>query len=179
MGRGKLFDIGDKMIKFIENLFYVYTNEIKFKHIKFIKKYCKERDIDLILKYNDGGGHCRSIKNKHEILVGLADRCYMSVFFHEIAHVQNYENKKFKIYHRYYDLPYVKQISKKYLNAWKRTALLAEQHTDRLGEKLMKQHFPKMDYVSSYFSEYGKKHIRETHTTNFLRYITRLRGRSG
>ncbi len=76
----------------------------------------------------------------------------LSTIFHEIAHCLNYRNKKYLTYHdtKRNGCTYP---SVKFFKWWryaKRHGLAAERYTDRLGQKLMKQHYPSLKYEPGY-----------------------------
>lgn len=73
----------------------------------------------------------------------------VSAFFHEIAHIHNYDGKKFWVYHQ---LSY----RNKYPTGFFQTALRAEMYTDKIGKRLQAIHFPGTKYVDGYKKTDGK-----------------------
>jgi hypothetical protein len=76
----------------------------------------------------------------------MTEQEFMSIFFHELAHIVNCDNKKFPVYHdpnnKYVDTP-----------AYYRTAWRAELYTDTVGKKLMHEFFPGIEYLPAYKKE--------------------------
>lgn len=96
---------------------------------------CKEGEIVIGLKNVD-------INNRRELL---------STMFHEAAHIVNYNNNKYYKYH--HDLG-----GKKYL---RRIALRAERYTDKVGRKLMKEHYPDVRYLAGYRTKENQQWLRD------------------
>lgn len=122
---------------------------------KAIKSLKKEYGVDIVTRRGKAGGFVRPWESF--ICIKYSPRhsvdMVMSILFHEIAHVMCYRSGVYKVYNSNIwniDLPTDKQIK-----IFTHTALKAERYADRLGEKLLKQHYPHMRYYAFYDTKLG------------------------
>lgn len=120
--------------------------------IKNFKEMSKNNGVKLRLKKNYSGGFYSPFNRT--IIIGIAGNIEWtaSVFFHELAHVINYDNKKFPIYHS------IKELNKsKPSTNFLRTAYRAEVYTEKVGKFLMKKYYSNLKYKVSYDNSHESK----------------------
>ena len=71
---------------------------------------------------------------------------FLSCVCHEAAHILNYRNKKFFLYHNNGN----KKITRAEARILLKTAWNAERYTDKVAKQLMKDFFPFIPYVMGY-----------------------------
>lgn len=86
---------------------------------------------------------------ENKIVIGNASstRRLFSLFFHELAHVINFQTNKYPLYHKHYGS--LKDKFSSY-DRFIHYALQAEIYTEKIGAKLMKTWFPEMKYEGYY-----------------------------
>jgi hypothetical protein len=130
--------------------------------IKEIKQILKDNDIQFEISLSSN--QCYSYPSQRFIFLGFNSREFKSrdhmltALFHEIAHIQNYLTNKYFTYHN------EQQHNKKSVAYAIRFGLRAEQHTDKIGEKLMALYDPK----ATFHPTYTKPHMKTRYKTEFL-----------
>ena len=130
--------------------------------IKEIKKILKDNGINY--KISLSSNQCYSFPSKNYILLGFNSPEFnsrdhmLTGLFHELAHIQNYLTKKYFTYHN------DQQHNQKSINYAIRYGLKAEQHTDKVGEKLMKLYDP----LAKFHPTYTKSHMKVRYKAEYL-----------
>jgi hypothetical protein len=123
------------------------------------KAILKEYNIKATFSYKSN--QCFSRISEAYIHIGLNSpefkdkAAVMSAVFHEIAHIVNFRNKKFFAYHN------DKVTTQATYDYAVRFGLRAEQHTDFIGAKMMKAHYPKLRFRFTYNRKVMKQRYRD------------------
>lgn len=133
-----------------------YTKSIRrtSSEYKFICRFFKENGIRYRIRRDykySGGGIAFPSESRIEIKLGPSRnytvRKFLSISFHEAAHIFNLREGKFVRYHR--DDVNTAEDIRYFLKYW----LRAELYTEWRAEKLMKQYFPDIPFQLSYDKE--------------------------
>jgi predicted SprT family Zn-dependent metalloprotease len=135
------------------------------KEIKAILKINK-----VIFKINLQSSQCYSYPSTNFIHLGLNSPEFnsrdsiLSAVFHELAHLANYQNKKYFLYHN-------DRIHNQRSIAYAiRYGLKAEQHTDLIGKKMMLNYDPKSKFIGTYHKPEMKRRYKAEFLTQLINY---------
>lgn len=81
---------------------------------------------------------------------------FLSVVFHEVAHILCAREGRFETYLRSES----ERMSQARFNVWARQILPAERYADRLGAKLMARYFPEIPFLPAYDGERGENFVK-------------------
>lgn len=126
------------------------VNKELIKKLKGIAKFYKVKAKFVEKHSSEGsGGFAVSPKGKIEIRYNSWEDSAVvcSLFFHEVAHCLNFRNKKYIALH---SITTFEEMTKEHTQRLLKTSLRAEKYTDKVGRKLMKVHFPDLEYVAFY-----------------------------
>lgn len=144
------------------------------KDLKIAKKLLKQFNIKFRFQKNTEAASC--FPYEQIVFIGLKEESrirFFSNLFHEIAHVENFRNKKYFAYHNHRSSNY-KTLSTKKLKYLIRIWLRAERYTDAVGARLMKEHMPEMRFYRGY-SHYTANKYLERHEFTRIRKIIKMR----
>lgn len=121
-----------------------------------VKKIIESYDIKYRIRFDTG--ECWARPADDYIQVGLEGhdntiQYFLSVVFHEMLHVLNYRDYKYRAYHHCGNNT---RTTKKLLKALIRTGWKAERYTDAEAKKLMKIYYPEIPFSPGYPSSYKK-----------------------
>ena len=80
---------------------------------------------------------------------------FISEAMHELAHILNYRNDKYKIYHKS-EAETVEEVEIQI-----RTAIKAEKYTDKVAAKLTKFFFPEIRFIKGYGTKKAIEHLKK------------------
>lgn len=141
----------------------------KLAIIKEIKSILKANEIKY--KINLKSHQCYSHPSEKFIYLGFASPEYksrnamLSALFHELGHIVNYQTKKYFLYHQ------TEILNKKSVKYAIQYGLRAEQHTDLIGQKLMKKYDPSSRFHQTYNKNKMKKRYKEEYLTKLISLI--------
>lgn len=155
------------------------------KEIKIVRKILKEHKIRCRILWKEEGygvdGFAVVKKNlivaygkKTRLRNGILDysvrqskTTILSTIFHEMGHVIDYRNGKYKFY--------LEGLigNQKDFNVWKKSMLKAERSADIFGKKMLKKYFPKLKFQGYYSGNKGKRVVARTieYVGNQLGYV--------
>jgi predicted SprT family Zn-dependent metalloprotease len=136
--------------------------------IKEIKSILKTHNINYAISLNSN--QCYSQAPDNYIYLGFNSPEFktrdsmLTALFHEMAHLINYQNNKYYQYHE-------NKLTNKAIVYAIRFGLRAEQHTDQIGEKLMKAYDPKTNFKHTYNRPEMKIRYKEEYLTKLIKLM--------
>lgn len=133
------------------------NNGINIQDLENIHSLCKSRKVFISFTFSGKGSEvcCVSRKIYIDLTEVLSLDWLYSLTFHELAHIECYDSKKYYIYHHE---PLTKVEMFSYM---KKMALRVERFVDKLGEFNMKKEFPDKIYMRSYESKEDIRFLRD------------------
>jgi len=146
---------------------------VYYKNVLQLLKYYKVRGY-----FHYYNGNREAVPAESRINVGLRNedgkKCndtiqsFLSGVCHELAHVLNYRNKKYYDYHNFHMNT---RYTKKRVQNWIRVGYKAERYTDKVGQELMRKHFPGIPYLKAYTKKDGHKWYKENYLKDLYEFM--------